>query len=210
MDEPDKTVVVSMDGLSDVLRLYSERTIHIDPDGDLDLSVGAGEELRKFSVSSAMMLRSSPVWRSMLTSGFKESCARSSPVTFPEDDVLTFFLVLLASHMRFPEIPRKITLEQLERLCVFCDKYDCIVVVQPWVDKWIAGLTLTPLMFKPGKDMENKDMWTWIAWTTGDRALVSGFTKYYILHSHTDNAKQLFDPQDQLLDGNLPPAIIGK
>ena len=207
MARPEKTVRISMEGLSDVLYTYSDSTIHIDPNGDLDLLVGTEKELRTFRVSSAMLLRASPVWRSMLTRGFKESDPTSSSITFPEDDVLTFFVVLLAVHLRFSEVPCAISSRQFAKICVFGDKYDCFGVVQPWFERWKAELNLVGS--SDNLFMEDREVWTWIAWTIGDQTLVSRFIKYYILYSHNDEAMQLYDTHSRLLDGNLPIALIG-
>ena len=72
-DGPERAALVSMEGLSGLIYLFSESTIYMDPNGDLDLVVGLAKNLRTFRVSSAMMGQASPVWRSMLTNGFKES-----------------------------------------------------------------------------------------------------------------------------------------
>ncbi|KAL8794618.1 MAG: hypothetical protein Q9195_002814 [Heterodermia aff. obscurata] len=196
-----------MDGLSDMLSLFQESTIYVDPRGDLDLAINRNEKLRNFRVSSSAMCRASPVWGAMLTNGFKESSPGSDPVTFPEDDVLAFFILLLASHLRFPEIPRVLDLELLKEVCVLCDKYDCLVVVQPFLDRWKLEV-----YFKKGYEYtpEGYRSWAWIGWSTGDPAIIHRVKEYYILHSRTNAAKELLDTENSVLDEELPSGLVRK
>ena len=206
IDGPEKAVHVSMDGLSGLLDYFPESTIHMDPNGDLDLAIGLDKGLRTFRVSSAMICRASPVWRTMLTNGFKESYPGSSPVEFPEDNVLAFFVVLLATHLRFPEIPRQISLEQFEEICLLCDKYDCIVVLQPLLDNWKMQLNFRD---EQGYQPELYKSWAWIGWTTGDETIIRRVKNYYIHRSRTNTIKKLLDEENQILDGDLPLGLLG-
>ena len=207
-DGPEKAVHVSMDGLSRLLDCFPKSTIHMDPNGDLDLAVvGDDKGLRRFRVSSAMFSRASPVWRTVLTNGFKESPIGSRPVYFPEDSVLAFFVVLLAVHLRFPEIPRQINLEQFEQICTVCNQYDCIAVLQPLLDNWKMQLNFRD---KQGYHPELYKSWAWIGWTTGDETIIRRVKNYYIHRSHTNAAKKLLDEGNQILDGELPRGLLGQ
>ena len=120
---------------SEQFKLLAHGTIYVDPDGDLDLIVGLGDCSRTFCVSSKSMRLASPVWRAMLRSdyGFKEANDTTKTITFPEDDVVAFFIVLLAIHLRYQEIPKSLDHKELLNLCIFCDKYDTVSVLQPWL-----------------------------------------------------------------------------
>ena len=207
LDGPERAVQVSMDGLSGLLYAFAESTIHMDPNGDVDLVIGLDSKLRTFRISSAAMLGASPVWRTMLTTGFKESHTPLDPITFPEDDVLSFFVLLLATHLRFPEIPRQVGLKQFEDICVLCDKYDCIVILQPLIESWKTDLKFRSThVYKP----EEYRSWAWIGWATGDEAVIREVKDYYILNSRTNSSKELLDTDIGVLDGGLPPGLIGK
>lgn len=204
---PERAAHVSMDGLSGLIYLFSESTIHMDPNGDLDLVIGLDKDLRTFRVSSAMMRQASPVWRAMLTNGLKESFSGSGPVNFPEDNVLSFFVVLLATHLRFPEIPRQIDSTHFKDICVLCDKYDCMAVVQPLLDNWKMELSFGDTRIYTPEEYKS---WAWIGWTTGDERVIRRVKKHYILRSRTNAAKKLLDEDNKTLDGDLPPGLIGQ
>lgn len=46
---------------------------HLDPLGDINLTVKNGEKVVKLKVSSHAMRLASPVWKAMLTGGFVET-----------------------------------------------------------------------------------------------------------------------------------------
>ena len=48
--------------------------------------------------------------------------------------------MLLASHLRFQQIPTKIEFRHLLDICLFCDKYNCPFVIQPWISSWLTPL----------------------------------------------------------------------
>ena len=126
---------------------------------------------------------------------------------FPEDNALSFFVVLLATHLRFPETPRQLELNQFKDICVLCDKYDCMVVVQPLLDNWKMALNFSDTH---GYTPEEYKSWAWIGWTTGDERVIHRVKKRYILTSRTNAAKDLLDTDNKTLDGGLPPGLIGQ
>ena len=176
--EPKKDTDTCVHTPENLLQLLSDTTIYIDQDGDLDLVVGLGTESRTFCVSSKVMRLASPVWRAMLSPehGFQESSPATNVITLPEDDVLSVFVVLLASHMRFQEIPGSVTFKQLVNLCVVCDKYDCISGLQPWLPGWLA-------LYKESVAEPGWEEWSFVAWVVGDEAIFEQVTNNIILTS---------------------------
>ena len=53
-------------GIRKQLHLRTGSTVYVDPDGDLTLLVGNGDDMATFCVSSKVMRLTSPVWRAML------------------------------------------------------------------------------------------------------------------------------------------------
>ena len=202
-----ETVTVNMMGLSDVCVLFQESPIYVDPYGDLDIAINRNEKLRNFRVSSAMMCRASPVWRAMLTHGFKESLPGADPITFPEDDVLTFFIVLLATHLRFADIPYRLDSDLFGSVCVLCDKYDCLVVVQPFFDRWKYSLGFSSTW---GYNPQQWISWAWIGWSTADARIIRRVKEYYILRGRTNTANELMDTENGIVEEELPSGLVRK
>lgn len=91
-------------------------------------------------VSSHVMRRASPVWRSMLApSRWKESSEARLPM--PENDLDAMTVVLHIAHLNFMEVPTsigEIRDSTLLQIAILCDKYDLFNLVSPWIDHWIG------------------------------------------------------------------------
>ena len=198
-----KSTNAAKDPLRNALELAADRTIHIDPDGDLDVVVGLEDEAKTFHVSSKVMCLTSKAWRAMLSHGFKETNSGADPVTFPEDDTYAFFIILLASHLKFHMLPSSIDFEQLFHLCVLGDKYDCIRVLRPWLTSWIS----------PWKDRmlhEWYEEWAFISWAVGDVGKFKSMTERLLLKCKTNDSNQCIASSGTVLDDKLPPGLSGK
>ena len=86
-------------------QLLPEGTVYLNPNGDVDIIVGPEDESTTFRVSSSIMRLASPVWRQMLSGKYKEG---NESINFPEDDPGAFFVVLLASHLKFTMVPGQV------------------------------------------------------------------------------------------------------
>lgn len=127
---------------SDQFKLLDDRTINVDLNGDIILAVHQGDdddESKTFRVSSQVMRLASSHWRNMLDVelGFQEATTTGT-ISLHEDNIQAVFLVLLASHLRFQDVPEKLTFTELYELCVTCDKYFCIGVMRPWIYGWMS------------------------------------------------------------------------
>lgn len=203
--ESNKDPDVCVDTPEDLLQLLSDTTIYVDQDGDLLLVVGLGTESRTFCTSSKVMRLASPVWRAMLSPehGFQESSPGTNVITLPEDDVHSIFIVLLASHVRFQEVPRSITFKQLVSLCEVCDKYDCISVLQPWLSGWLA-------LYEHSVSEPGWEEWSFIAWVVGDEAIFKQATDWIILTSSKLSTGDWRNELSENLEGRLPSTLAGE
>lgn len=149
----------------------SGATIPIDPNGELNLIVGIGDEARTFRVSSHAMRLASPVWRAMLSShnGFKE--ASDEEITFPDDNPQAVFIVLVACHLRFQDVPEQLEFTELVNLCVLCDKYDCVSILRPWLSAWMAP-------WKSSVAKIGYEGWVFISWVRISGPLVATFVLF--------------------------------
>ena len=194
------------DDIFHLLKLSEHNTLFVDRDGDLDVVVGIGEESRTFRVCKAAMRLTSPVWRAMLSTeyNFMEATKTTHEITFPEDDVASFFTVLLAGHVRFLEIPKCVDEKILRNLCVLCDKYDCITVLRPWLAVWMA-----PLL----ENLRNRKFpsdWAMIAWVTGRENLFKSATNELVISCNLDETQKCLMHSGTSLEGGLPYGLNGQ
>ena len=195
--------MATKDGLSNALDLAADRTIHIDPDGDLDVAVGVDTEAKTFRVSSKVVCLTSKAWRAMLSHGFKETNPGADPITFPEDDIYAFFIILLASHLKFHLLPSSIDVKHLFQLCVLGDKYDCIRVLRPWLTDWMSPWAGYLTYY-------GCEEWAFITWAVGDEEKFKSATEHLLLNCKTNDSKQCLDLSGRVLDDKLPPGLLGK
>ena len=132
-------------------------------------------QAKSFRVSSSAMKLASPVWRAMLSiqNGFKES-THAEDIVFPDDDCHAVFLLLLACHLRYQDIPEQLGFRQLIALCVVCDKYDCISLVRPWILTWMSP-------WKICVGQAGFEEWAFIAWVVGDEDIFKRATDPIVL-----------------------------
>lgn len=94
-------------------------------------------------VSSKVLAVASPVFRTMLGSGFLEghdlqSASAASPFAIHLHDghCPPLLTVTNAVYLRFRKIPTRLYLDDFYHLAVVCDKYDLGDIFLPWVKKW--------------------------------------------------------------------------
>jgi hypothetical protein len=117
----------------------------IDEDGDLLLRVGselAKEKPVEFKVCSAAMRRASPVWKTMLFGPWKEAkpLQGSWIVDLPEDKPWPMGIILAIIHGTFLEIPKSVSLSQLNDILIHTEKYDLIHIIGPWAGTWVEAV----------------------------------------------------------------------
>ena len=196
----------SADDIFQLLKISGHSTIFVDQHGDLDVVVGTGEESRTFCVCKAAMRLMSPVWRAMLSTeyNFMEASSTTCEITFPEDDVASFFIVLLAGHLRFMEIPKSINRERLLNVCIIGDKYDCITVLRPWLTVWVSSV------LKNFDQKKSPSDWVMIAWVTGHESLFKIAANELVISCNVDDTQQCLARSGTSLEGRLPFGLNGQ
>jgi hypothetical protein len=134
-------------------------TQYLREDGDLTLIVGKAKQ--RIVVSRDVVVGVCKAWATMFTK-FAETT--SPEVELPDDDPGGVILILAIAHLRFYDLPATLSLSTLNELATFCDKYDAINLVRPflshWVEPWIYGIDDKYLK-------DGNEQWLWIAWVFG-------------------------------------------
>lgn len=112
----------------------------IEPNGDLTIVC----KETSFLVSSYILSLASPVFKAMLSGGFKEGLAiqntrpgDTAEINLPEDNADAFRIFADLSHHRYDSIPDQPDLDTLEALAVVVDKYECIPLVKHQATAWL-------------------------------------------------------------------------
>ena len=124
--------------------------ICVAPDGDVILEHRAFPRSRpfQFRVASQILCVASPYFRDMPgpESTFKRACdLRGGVESNPEPWIIATWggnpnaleILLYALHFRSEKVPDTVSFDQLWKLAVLCDKYDCVSAMKPWISLWI-------------------------------------------------------------------------
>ncbi|KAJ5661175.1 uncharacterized protein N7484_000547 [Penicillium longicatenatum] len=123
-----------------------------------------GETCFRIQVSAKHLMFASPVFKKILTGGWKESITffqkGSVEITAETWDIEALVIVLRAIHGQHHLIPQKLTLEMLAKVAVIADYYECKNALYLLTDMWIKNMeeTLSPA---GSRDLI---LWLWIAW----------------------------------------------
>lgn len=157
-------------------------------------------------VSSKAMSMASPVWRAMLDpkGRFRESQPGNDEIDFPDDDAEALLILLLAAHLRFQDVPQELYYEQLLKICVACDKYDCVSLVRPWISRWQARQ-----IHHAGQDYYED--WIFIAWTVGDQETFERIGRRFVKTCRTgsNDPGRCTTPWGSFTPRYTPPGIEG-
>ncbi|KAJ5466019.1 hypothetical protein N7530_009806 [Penicillium desertorum] len=117
----------------------------------------------RIQVSAKHLMFASPVFKKILTGGWKESITyfqkSSVEVTAESWDIEAFMILLRAIHGQYYHIPRKLTLEMLAKVAVIADYYDCKEALYFLTDTWIKNLEENI----PTAISRDLILWLWIA-----------------------------------------------
>ena len=142
-----------------IIKKDSESTIVLYDTGDVVL-LTIGEEKRPVATSRAVLTILSPVFKAMLTGGFREAAATTSEIPLPDDDPDALLLLLRIAHLKFKDLPDTLSFRDLYHLAVVCEKYDAVGAFRPFWDRYGA-----PHLSYVGE--VGYEEWLYIAWTFG-------------------------------------------
>lgn len=118
----------------------------------------------RIQVSAKHLMFASPVFKRLLTGGWKESIAYfqkgSVEITAEGWDVEALMILLRAIHGQYSHIPRKLTLEMLAKVAVIADYYECrealCFLTELWIEKVDEKI--------PPVASRDLILWLWVAW----------------------------------------------
>ncbi|KAJ5903149.1 hypothetical protein N7504_005532 [Penicillium tannophilum] len=118
----------------------------------------------RIQVSAKHLTFASPVFKKLLTGGWKESITYfqkgSVEITAETWDIDALMIVLQAIHGQHYLMPETLTLDMLAKVAVIADYYDCKNSLYLLKDKWIENLEEKV----PTTVSRNLVLWLWIAW----------------------------------------------
>lgn len=88
--------------------------------------------------STTQLSAASPVFRAMFTPNtWLESNPSTRIVPLPDDHPAAMLLLVQIAHLRFLSVRDNLSRFMLYQLAVICDKYDCLELVAPWLQRWV-------------------------------------------------------------------------
>jgi BTB/POZ domain-containing protein len=159
-----------------------------------------GEEKTSAVVSRTALTILSPVFKAMLTGGFREASKDASEIYLPDDDPDALLFLLRIAHVRFSDLPKRMSLKELYRLAIACDKYDTIRAARPFIEKYVEPFPCS--VIDPGSEG-----WLFIAWTFGLEELYLRVTRALVVSCRP--AEEGISHGEQLIEYLLPPGADG-
>lgn len=130
----------------------------------------AEEECFRIKVSAKHLTLSSPVFKSLLLGGWKESNTfldtGSTELAVSGWDLEAFLVVMRMIHSQHKKIPRRVSLELFAKITVIADYYKCNDAIGFFSDVWLDDL-------ESNADLQNtlactfsrdQMLWMWISW----------------------------------------------
>jgi hypothetical protein len=136
----------------------------------------------------------------MLNGGFREASPATQEIPLPDDDADALYLLLQVAHLKFKELPKSLSIQELYRISVVCDKYDAAGAFRPFIGKY-TGLPLCGF-WRPeyGEQLH-------IAWTFGMKEEAQRAARMVILYTKLIDGDLTYSNRSPVLI--LPPNASG-
>jgi len=144
---------------------------------------GEGDKTVKFRVSSRHLVLASPVFKSALTGGWKESAKIEGKHQINSQgwDTTAFGIFLNAIHCQYRQVPRVLELEMLAKVAVIVDYYAAHQAMEILSSIWITELRWR-LLTTTTCHNRTIALWICISWVFGDSVAFESATKVAIHH----------------------------
>ncbi|PCH07177.1 Hypothetical protein PENO1_013250 [Penicillium occitanis (nom. inval.)] len=130
----------------------------------------AEEACFRIKVSAKHLTLSSPVFKSLLLGGWKESSTfldrGSTELAVSGWDLEAFLIVMWMIHSQHKKIPRKVSLELFVKITVIADYYKCKDAIGFFSDVWLDDLERNSELQNnlACKFSRDQMLWMWITW----------------------------------------------
>lgn len=136
-----------------------------------------------------------------------ESDNMVNELDFSDDNGRALLLLLQIAHLQFRRVPADIDFQLLHQVAVLCDLYDCVGLVQPWVEGWI--MKDGDLLVSPWSGMhEPHDQWIFIAWVFGKEEIFKKCAGWLPIGVTVDQHGGCFY-NGRPLDPYMPDGLLG-
>lgn len=125
------------------------------------------ESIVLYYVSSHHLRSASPWFRRALASGNWVESGRDENdglihILAEDWDSAAFLILLKIFHLKHRQVPRKIPLEDLAKIAVLVDYYECAEAVELFTNMWKEALIASAPV--PSTYCRNLTLWVWVAW----------------------------------------------
>jgi hypothetical protein len=187
----------------------------IAPDGDVILHVSCVGQSGDYLVSSHILCATSSVFKGILgkNSNFAEAVAlrqarltgSDAPIVVPleDDDPWAMGVVLRVLHSRHYSVPGEVTLPEMVKIAVVCDKYGFYEGLHTTSGTWLESLRSEESID------EFPDDWLLISWVFGPEEIFTTASRTLILGINEHDGKLMFGDDNRTLSDNIPCAVHG-
>ncbi|CAD6445328.1 d280fc85-b23d-4eb0-808a-76158f30e43d [Sclerotinia trifoliorum] len=164
-----------------------------------------------FKLSSHALSFASPVWKKLIFPPFplltsraegeesnsKKSCVANEPFSdieldFTEDNPEALLVLLRIAYLQFSAIPSSLPYVILDNIAILCDKYNCILLVKPWLKDWLKDEQYEAYL-------PRQEGWLWIAYCFGRRKLFYDLMNVLVLSACLNDDNECFIVEENSL-----------
>ena len=88
-------------------------------------------------------------------------------------------------------------------MAILVDQYDCVELVQPWLDSWLANDVTR-------SKKNRKEGWLFIAWVFGRESVFAALANKLLLEVKIGTGGECMTEDEDVLPELMPPQIVGK
>jgi hypothetical protein len=174
----------------------TDTMVHIALDGDVVFVIGPTE--RRVTVYSLMVKNASPVLYAMLGPGFLEgqhlAKTGSTEIALPEDDADAMEIIFNVIHCRNDKVKKMLGPDELLRVAIACDKYDCVGSLEFAFQTWLSHIGAT----------KSKDLWALaMAACVSQEQLAFAEATSALVFNHAGSFLDLTREHDDVMDPTL-------
>lgn len=180
--------------------------------GDLQIQVNYSNFSLTWSGFSSSLAQVSLVWGKMLNPPFPKLTSieggvgdyekREKQIDLSDDNGEALLILLRIAHCQFSMLPSELDFETILHMAALCDKYDCVGLVQPWLELWLVNEKKE--CFEPGHED-----WLFIAWVFGRENIFQTLTRKLLREMTIGDNGEGLTATGKRFPGLMPPDIIG-